>query len=85
MTKLQEILNLTMLEADIIQFGKIEKRNDLEPFECERDEKRLEKYRFYELQDKYGYGWYIAEDSLDDQIKQIELFKIYIMENYKED
>ena len=43
MTKYQEILNLTMLEADIIQFGKIEKRNDSEPFECEHDKKRLEK------------------------------------------
>lgn len=85
MTKYQEILNLTMLEADIIQFGKIEKENDSEPFECERDKKRLEKYRFYELEEKYSYGWYIAEDSLDSQIKQIELFKVYIMENYKEE
>lgn len=85
MTKYQEILNLTMLEADIIQFGKIEKRNDSEPFESDYDKKRLERYRFHELQNKYTYGWYIAEDSLDEQIKQIELFKVYIMENYKED
>ena len=85
MTKYQEILNLTMLEADIIMFGKIEKRNDNEPFPCKRDNKRLKKYRFDELQDKYKYGWYIAETDLDVQIRDIEIFKQYIMENYEED
>lgn len=80
MTKLQEIMNLTMLEENIIQFGKIEKENELEPFESKFDRKRLENFRFFQLQDKYNYGWYIAEETLEEQIKSIERFKIYILE-----
>lgn len=85
MTMLQEIMNLTMLEADIIQFGKIESDKENFPFETKHDRERLEKFKFFRLQDKYNYGWYIAEDSLENQIKEIEKFKLYIMDNYKED
>ena len=86
MTKLQEIMNLTMLEADIIQFGKIENDGDeYFPSPTRHDRERLRRFNFYRLQDKYGYGWYIEKDSLEDQIKEIEKFKIYIIENYKED
>lgn len=84
MTKLQEIANLTALEMDIIQFGKIEKRVSSDPFPSLFNENRLDRFHFNELQDKYTYGWYIAEDSLEDQIKEIEKFKLYIMDNYKE-
>lgn len=82
MTKLQEIANLTALEMMIIQFGKIRK-NSHEPFIS--DDKRLEKFHFYDLQEKYKYGWYIAEETLEEQIKSIEKFKLYVMDNYKED
>ena len=86
MTKLQEIMNLTMLEADIIQFGKIENNEDeFYPSTTRHDTERLSKFNFFKLQNKYNYGWYIADDSLEDQIKEIEKFKLYIMENYKED
>lgn len=83
MTKLQEIANLTSLEMDIIQFGKIEK-NEEEPFENKLGNERLNEFHFYDLQDKYTYGWYIAEETLEEQIKSIEKFKLYIMDNYKE-
>lgn len=85
MTKLQEIANLTALEMDIIQFGKIEKRVEHEPFESAFDFERLKRFHFDELQDKYNYGWYIAEESLEEQIKSIEKFKLYIMEKYYEE
>lgn len=85
MTKLQEIMNLTALEMDIIQFGKIELKNHDEYFESEFDNKRLEKFHFSDLQNKYSYGWYIAKDSLEDQIKEIERFKLFILSHYKED
>lgn len=86
MTKLQEIMNLTMLEADIIQFGKIENNEDeFYPSTTRHDTERLSKFNFFKLQNKYNYGWYIADDSFEDQIKEIEKFKLYIMENYKED
>ena len=89
MTKLQEIMNLTMLEADIIQFGKIENdENDEDEFCLSttlHDTERLSKFKFFKLQNKYNYGWYISDYSLEDQIKEIEKFKLYIMDNYKED
>ena len=85
MTKLQEIANLTALELDLIQFGKIEKRVEHEPFETIYDSERLKRFHFDELQEKYLYGWYIAEQTLEEQIKSIDEFKLYILENYKED
>ena len=85
MTKLQEIMNLTMLEADIIQFGKIESDEDEYcPTISRHDTERLKRFNFYKLQDKYSYGWYIGY-SLEDQIKEIEKFKLFILRNYKED
>lgn len=35
----------------------------------------------YDLQDKYTYGWYIAEQTMDEQIKSINDFKKYIIEH----
>lgn len=85
MTKLQEIANLTTLELMIIQFGKIEKETIDKPFARKLDDELLNRYYFYDLQDKYTYGWYIAEETLEEQIKSIEKFKLYIMDNYMED
>ena len=86
MTKLQEIMNLTMLEADIIQFGKIENDEDeICPSPTRHDAERLKRFNFYKLQNKYSYGWNISDDSLEDQIKEIERFKLFILRNYKED
>lgn len=86
MTKLQEIMNLTMLEADIIQFGKIENDEDeFCPSTTRHDTERLSKFNFFKLQNKYSYGWNISDDSLEDQIKEIERFKLFILRNYKED
>lgn len=86
MTMLQEIMNLTMLEADIIQFGKIEDNGDeFCPSVTKHDSERLSRFNFFKLQNKYKYGWNIEKDSLEDQIKEIEKFKLYIMKNYKED
>lgn len=85
MTKLQEIANLTALELDLIQFGKVEKRVEDEPFETEFDSERLDRFHFDKLQEKYTYGWHIAEQSLEEQLRSIEKFKLYILRNYKED
>lgn len=86
MTKLQEIMNLTMLEADIIQFGKIENNEDeFFPSPTRHDIERLTRFNFFKLQNKYSYGWYISNDSLENQIKEIEMFKLFILRNYKED
>lgn len=82
-TKSQELMCLTKLEEDILMFGKIERQESSKPFECDRDSKRLKEYRFFELQEKYCYGWYIAEDDLETQVKNIGRFKEFIIDNYK--
>lgn len=89
MTKFEEIKNLALLKADIITNGKIKQREDPfdvdSCFESEKDAKRLDKYHFFELQDKYTYGWYIALETLEEQIFSISKFEQYILEHYKED
>lgn len=84
MTQLQELLTLTQLELDIILHGKIEKNVENEPWEDAKSRDRLVKFRFYELQDKYTYGWYIAELDIIGQLRSINVFKDYILHNYKE-
>lgn len=37
-----------------------------------------------ELQDKYTYGWYIAEQYKDEQLDAITKFMSYIEDNYYE-
>ena len=89
MTKFEEIKNLALLKADIIINGKIEQKEDPfdvdSCFESEKDAERLDKYHFFELQDKYTYGWYIAPETLEEQIFSISKFEQYILEHYKED
>lgn len=85
MTKYQEIMCLSKLEEDIIQYGKIGLLYEDQPFVSKRDLERLKRFKFCEIQDKYNYGWYIETESLDEQIKSIEKFKLHIMDNYKED
>jgi len=86
MEKIIEILNLTKLEEDIIMNGKLHMMED-EYLSCEykdSDDKRLDIYRFNELQEKYTYGFYFKDD-IYSQLQDIETFKIYIINNYKED
>ena len=89
MTKFEEIKNLALLKSDIITNGKIEQREDPfdvdSCFESEKDAERLDKYHFFELQDKYTYGWYIAPETLEEQIFSISKFEQYILDHYKED
>lgn len=88
MKLLEEIYSLTKLEEDILLHGKINKEepnNERNPFEDKDGRQRLKMYHFYELQDKYTYGWYIAEESQIEQVRSIGTFKKYIIDNYKED
>lgn len=73
----QDLLTLCKLERSILLTGPI--RADDNGFDSEEDQIRLKE--FYELQKKYSYGWYISQDSLDGQIKAINDFKKYIIDN----
>lgn len=81
MGKYQEIGALLKLQLDILQNGKIDPDKS-GFFAAQKENIRLK--TFYELQDKYTYGWYIAEQSLDDQISSISEFIRYIIKNYEE-
>lgn len=87
MTHLQAYLNLTKLEEEIVQFGKIERIDNGEkhdiPQEDERGKYLLEKYRFDDIQEQYRYGYYIAELSLEDQLKSLNDFKLHILHKLK--
>lgn len=77
-TKQKELLELCKLEQSILTDGKI--NPDTEGyFPCAEDEPRVKE--FAKLQDKYTYGWYIARECLEDQIKSINRFKTYIIEH----
>lgn len=77
-TKQKELLELCKLEQSILTAGKI--NSDEEGyFPCPEDEERLTE--LIKLQDKYTYGWYIARECLEDQIKSINKFKAYIIEH----
>ena len=70
MTQLEELLMLTKIEEYIILNGKIETENDF----------ILKDNYFYDLQDKYNYGWDIVKDDTIGQISMINKFKEYIIE-----
>ena len=75
-TKLEDLCVLNELENSILSCGKIElAENGLDP--VEKDKARLEE--FFKLQEKYTYGWYIAQQSLANQLKSINRFKEYII------
>lgn len=77
-TKQKELLDLCKLEQSILTDGKI--NPDVEGyFPCTEDEERLSE--LIKLQEKYTYGWYIARECLEDQIKSINKFKAYIIEH----
>ena len=86
MLKEQEILCLIDVQRDLIMNGKIKKtENSKDPFECMEDADRLRKLKFYDLSNKYAYGWYIAEtETLEGQLAQIWDFIKFIMNNYHE-
>ena len=75
--KQKELLELCKLEQSILSDGKINPDKD-GYFPCEADSERVSV--LYKLQEKYSYGWYIAEESLEDQIKSINKFKAYIID-----
>lgn len=79
--KVNELMILCQLEQSILCLGKIMPDND-GFFTSEEDWPRTRK--FENLQEKYTYGWYIAEQSLEDQIKSLNEFKKYIID-FKED
>lgn len=82
MGKYEEIKSLLKLQLDILQNGKII-QDESGLFESEKDRERLQ--GLFALQDKYTYGWYIAEQSLDEQIISISQFIEYIINNFKEE
>lgn len=69
MNKMKEVLTLIRLEEYILTNGNTEDYLS----------------SLHELQDKYSYGWYIQDENWEAQIKSICEFKVYILENYKED
>ena len=76
--KINELMMLCELEQSILCFGKIKEAQE-GYLADEIENVRLSK--FYSLQDKYHYGWYIAHDNIQEQIKQINKFKEYILEH----
>ncbi len=77
-TKIEELKVLCELELSILNDGKIDPDPD-GYFESKKDRERL--IDFTELQEKYSYGWYIARQSIEEQIKSINEFKDYIIFN----
>lgn len=79
-TKIEEIKVLCELEQSILNDGKIVP-DESGFFESEKDKERVT--GLSKLQDKYTYGWYIAKETMEEQIKSINDFKKYIMEHEK--
>ena len=80
--KLIDIKVLTELKLDIIKNGKIRQTETMccgfrEPFECEEDISRVK--GLHSVMDKYTYGWYIAEETLEEQLQSITKFEQYIL------
>jgi hypothetical protein len=75
-TKLSEIKTLCELEMSIINFGKIQP-DKTGYFASDEEKERLN--GLSKLQDKYSYGWYIAEQTIEEQIISINKFKRYIL------
>ena len=75
---LKEIKTLCQLELSIINEGKI--KDDGEGILPHVNEyERLK--GLDNLMEKYHYGWYIAESDMQEQLRQINHFKIYILAN----
>lgn len=79
--KYSEISQLLLLQQSILKDGEI--KPDESGFFTSKDDKG--RTRSLEvLQDKYTYGWYIAEQSKDEQIKALSDFIKYVVDNYYE-
>ena len=82
--KLMDIKVLAELKLDIIKNGKIRQTEEMyqglrEPFVHEEDEDRVKGLE--SVMDKYVYGWYIAEETLEEQLQSITRFEQYILSN----
>lgn len=80
--KLMDIKILAELKLDIIKNGKIRQMpNDFDgfeyPFPCKEDEHRIKGLE--SVMDKYTYGWYIATETLEEQLQSITKFELYIL------
>ena len=80
--KLMDIKVLAELKLDIITNGKIRQMpKELDgfeyPFPCKEDEHRIK--RLQSVMDKYTYGWYIATETLEEQLQSITKFEQYIL------
>lgn len=80
--KLMDIMVLEELKLDIIKNGKIRQMEDNYdgikcPFPCEEDEDRVKDLQ--SVMFKYKYGWYIATETLEEQLKSITKFEQYIL------
>lgn len=83
--KLMDIKVLAELKLDIIKNGKIRQMkkgfDGVEyveyPFPCKEDEGRIRGLE--SVMDKYTYGWYIATESLEEQLQSITKFEQYIL------
>lgn len=80
--KLMDIKVLAELKLDIIKNGKIRQMakdsNGFEyPFPCKEDEGRIKSLE--SVMEKYTYGWYIATETLEEQLQSITKFEQYIL------
>ena len=75
--KVNDLMVLCELEQSILCLGKITP-DDEGFFTSEIDRPRVRK--FENLQEKYTYGWYIAEQTIEDQILFINEFKKFIID-----
>lgn len=80
--KLMDIKVLAELKLDIIKNGKIRQmEKDCDgfeyPFPCKEDEGRINGLE--SVMDKYTYGWYIATETLEEQLLSITKFEQYIL------
>ena len=87
MSKINEVLMdieiLSKLKLDIIKNGKINQTDqkdidgDRMPFPCADDDSRVKD--LHSVMDKYTYGWYIATETLEEQLKSLTDFEQYIL------
>ena len=80
--KLMDIKVLAELKLDIIKNGKIrQQESDPDgfeyPFHYKEDEDRIKELN--SIMDKYSYGWYIATETLEEQLLSITKFEEYIL------
>ena len=70
-SKIIELMILCKLEMSILTNGKI-KPDNTGYFASDIENDRLD--MFYKLQEKYHYGWYIAEQPIEEQLQSINDF-----------